>query len=207
VLNLLYLARNDPGQAEQDLVMAEREVVRVARLAQQTLGFVRDSSSPARMDAARIMDEVLELYSRKLESKQIFVTRRYRDSAPISGYAGELRQLLTNLLVNAVDALDPGGSIHVRVQAIRQSSNGQQGVRITLADNGSGIPKESLRRIFEPFYTTKTDCGTGLGLWVSHGIVQKHGGSIRVRSQIAGSHRGTLFSIFLPSVQAASRVA
>ena len=208
VLNLLYLARNDPRQAEQYLSMAEQEVGRVARLAQQTLGFVRDTSSPGRMDAARIMDEVLELYSRKLEDKQIHITRRYRGSAQISGYSGEVRQLVANLLVNAVDAMAEGGSLHVRVTSGRQWSNGLDGIRMTLADNGSGIPRESLRRIFEPFYTTKKEAGTGLGLWVTRGIVKNHGGSIRVRSRIEGQSRGTVFSIFLPNGNAAaSRVA
>lgn len=207
VLNLLYLARNDPRQADQYLVMAEQEVVRVARLAQQTLGFVRDTATPAHMDAAHIMDEVLELYSRKLERKQIRVTRSYRGSAQISGYSGEVRQLLTNLLVNAVDAMDTTGTLQVRVHAGHRWSDGQDGVRITLADNGSGIPPENLRRIFEPFYTTKKDAGTGLGLWVSRGIVQKHSGSIRVRSQIHGPRHGTVFSIFLPTGIAATRVA
>ena len=167
VLNLLYLARNDPRQADQYLIMAEQEVVRVARLAQQTLGFVRDATTPASMDAAHIMDEVLELYSRKLERKQIRITRSYRGSAQISGYSGEVRQLLTNLLVNAVDAMDTAGSLQVRVHAAQRWSDAQDGVRITLADNGSGIPPENLRQIFEPFYTTKKDAGTGLGLWVS----------------------------------------
>jgi PAS domain S-box-containing protein len=207
VLNLLYLARNDPRQAGRYLAMAEQEVIRVARLAQQTLGFVRDTTSPASMDAAHVMDEVLALYSRKLEDKQIRVTRRYRGNAQLSGYSSEVRQLLTNLLVNAVDAMETSGSLQVRVRAGRQWSSAQEGVRITLADNGSGIPPEGLRRIFEPFYTTKNDAGTGLGLWVSRGIVQKHGGSIRVRSQVRGPLRGTAFSIFLPNGHAASRVA
>jgi two-component system CheB/CheR fusion protein len=207
VLNLLYLARNDPRQADQYLSMAEEEVGRVARLAQQTLGLVRDTSSPDRMDAARIMDEILQMYSGKLESKQIRVTRRYRGGSQISGYAGEVRQLLTNLVVNAVDAMDVGGSLHVRVTGVRQWSDRVEGIRITLADNGSGIPTESLRRIFEPFYTTKKDAGTGLGLWVSRGIVEKHGGSILVRSKVNGSYRGTVFSIFLPNSYAASQVA
>jgi PAS domain S-box-containing protein len=207
VLNLIYLARNDPRQAEQYLSMAEREVGRVAHLAQQTLGFVRDTPSPDRMDAARIMDEVLELYSHKLDSKRIRVTRRYRGNSQISGYAGEVRQLLTNFLVNAVDAVESGGALHVRVQAGRRWADGQEGVRITLADDGSGIPHTSLGRIFEPFYTTKKDAGTGLGLWVSRGIVEKHGGSIHVRSQVTGHRRGTAFSIFLPEGQAPSRIA
>ncbi len=207
VLNLIYLARNDPRQADQYLSMAEEEVGRVAHLAQQALGFVRDTASPGGIDAARVMDEVLQLYSHKLDSKQIRVTRRYRGSAQIVGFAGEVRQLLTNLLVNALDAMDRNGALHVRIRATRRWSDGLEGVYITLADNGSGIPQQSLRRIFEPFYTTKKDAGTGLGLWVSRGIVEKHDGSIRVRSQVAGHHRGTAFSIFLPSESVLTRMA
>ena len=207
VLNLLYLARNDPSQVETYLSMAEDEVNRVARLAQQTLGFVRDTNAPSRLNPAKIMDEILLLYSPKLESKRILVSRRYSTSCEIDGYSGELRQLLANLLVNAVDAMDSGGSLQVRVEAGREWSGGREGVRITVADNGSGIPSESLGRIFEPFYTTKKDTGTGLGLWVSRGIVQKHGGSIRVRSRVNGRRSGTVFSVFLPYEQTVSRVA
>jgi signal transduction histidine kinase len=211
VINLLYLARHDSSHAVEYLTQAEQEVGRVARLAQQTLGFVRDASSPASMDPAAIMDEVLQLYSRKLEGRHIRVTRRYRDHCQISGYSGELRQLLANLLVNAVEAMAEGGSLQVRVATGRDWSNSRVGVRITVADNGSGIPRENLRQIFDPFYTTKKDTGTGLGLWVSHGIVQKHGGSIRVRSRSEkckpGPSTGTVFSIFIPERQEISRVA
>ena len=200
VINLLYLARHDSANAQRYLTMAEAEVGRIARLAQQTLGFVRDTSSPGWMDPAVIMDEILQLYSRKLEDRRIRVSRRYRNSTQISGYSGELRQLLANLLVNAVDAMSDGGSLRVRVATGRQWSDGREGIRITVADNGSGIPQENLRRIFEPFYTTKKDTGTGLGLWVSHGIVQKHGGSIRVRSRSEGKATGTVFVVFMPCV-------
>ena len=215
VTNLLYLARHDSSHAVEYLTQAEQEVGRVARLAQQTLGIVRDASSPAPMDPAIIMDEILQLYSRKLEGRKIRVTRRYRDCLQISGYSGELRQLLANLLVNAVDAMAEGGSLQVRVAPGRNWSNGREGVRITVADNGSGIPREHLRQIFEPFYTTKKDTGTGLGLWVSRGIVQKHNGSIRVRTRTdkdiegveTGRATGTVFSIFIPQRQEISRVA
>jgi PAS domain S-box-containing protein len=208
VINLLYLARHDSKHAVQYLTQAEQEVGRVARLAQQTLGFVRDTRSAGPMDPAAIMDEILQLYSRKLGDRQIRVTQRYRGLAKISGYSGELRQLLANLVVNAVDAMPVGGSLQVRVAPVHAWSNSNPGVRITVADNGSGIPRHSLQRIFEPFYTTKKDAGTGLGLWVSRGIVQKHGGSIRVRSRSeAGSATGTVFSIFLPERQTISRVA
>ncbi len=207
VVNLLYLARHDSGHAAEYLAQAEQEVGRVAQLAQQTLGFVRDAKSPGMMDPAIIMDEILQLYSRKLERRQIHITRRYRGDCLISGYSGELRQLLSNLVVNAVDAMNVGGSLHVRTAVARDRVKGEQGVRITVADNGSGIPPSHLRQIFEPFFTTKKETGTGLGLWVSHGIVQKHGGSIRVRSRTDGSSTGTVFSIFLPLQREISRVA
>ena len=205
--NLLYLVRHDPGHAGDYLTLAEQEVGHVAKLAQQTLGFVRDSSSPGWIDPAAIMDETLQLYSRKLNGRQIRVTRRYRSHSPISGYSGELRQLLANLLVNAVDAMADGGLLQVRVAAGHTWSSGRSGVRITVADNGSGIPRNNLRRIFEPFYSTKKDTGTGLGLWVSRGIVQKHGGSIRVRSRADGRATGTVFLVFLPLQHEVSRVA
>ncbi len=205
--NLLYLARHDSSHAGDYLTLAEQEVGQVAKLAQQTLGFVRDTSSPGSMDPAAIMDEILQLYSRLLEGKHIEVTRRYCGNCRISGYSGELRQLLANLLVNAVDAMADGGALQVRVAAGRDWSSGSTGVRITVADNGSGIPRSHLGQIFEPFYTTKKDGGTGLGLWVSRGIVQKHGGSIRVRSRTDGHATGTVFLIFLPLQQEVSWVA
>jgi PAS domain S-box-containing protein len=200
VLNLLYLARNDSGRAEQYLTMAEQEVARVASLAQQTLGFVRDSNTAGPVNPATIADEVLLLYSRKLETKEIRVSRRY-SSCQVIGYSGELRQLLSNLLVNAVDAMPKGGELQIRVGATRDWRKGEEGVRIVIADNGAGIPRENLSKIFEPFYSTKKDTGTGLGLWVSSGIVKKHGGSIHVRSRVDGRRSGTVFSIFLPAVR------
>jgi signal transduction histidine kinase len=109
--------------------------------------------------------------------------------------------------MNAVDAINQGGSIHVRIRATRQWPTGKSGIRIMIADSGTGISPESRSRIFEPFFSTKQDAGNGLGLWISRGIVQKHGGSIRVRSRVAGPYRGTAFSVFLPSAHAASQVA
>jgi len=198
VINLLYLARNDSKNAAQYLTMAEQEVGRVARLAQQTLGFVRDTNLPGSIDPAFILDETLQLYSRKLEGRKIRVTRRYRDVRQIHGYGGELRQLFANLVVNAVDAMPNQGTLHVRVAPGHDWVTDREGARITVADNGCGIPPQNVRQIFEPFYTTKKDTGTGLGLWVSRGIIRKHEGSIRVRSRAAGSRTGTVFSVFLP---------
>jgi PAS domain S-box-containing protein len=207
IVNLLYLARHDPGHAGEYLTLAEKEVGRIANLAQQTLGFVREASSPDSMDPIPIIEETLQLYSRKLESRRIEIKRSFRSSCEVSGYSGELRQLLANLLVNAVEAMADGGSLEVRVAAGQDWSDGRLGVRITIADNGSGIARDHLRQIFEPFYTTKKDTGTGLGLWVSRGIVEKHGGSIRVRSRAEGRATGTVFVIFLPQRQNLSRAA
>lgn len=198
VLNLLYLARHDPNQSVKYLTMAEHEVVRVAQIAQQTLGFVRDANTPSLVDPAAIMDEILQLYSRKLDRRQIRVSRRYRNQLHIEGYSGELRQLLANLVVNAIDAMENKGYLHVRVTTCRECAGGRDGVRITIADDGGGIKRNDLQHIFEPFYTTKKETGTGLGLWVSRGIVEKHRGWIRVRSRTLGQHTGTVFVIFLP---------
>jgi len=207
VVNLLYLAREDSANAAQYLTMAEQEVGRVAQLAQQTLGFVRDTNSVGPVNTTIVMEEILQLYSRKIEGRQIRVIRRFREVGKITGYAGEVRQLFANLLVNAIEAMGRQGSLYVRVAPGRDWRNGHEGVRITLADNGSGIPSADLQRVFEPFYTTKKETGTGLGLWVSSGIVRKHGGSIRVRSRVDGPAHGTVFSIFLPHGLEASRAA
>ena len=207
VINLLYLARHDASRPNEYLAMAEREVGRVARIAQQTLGFVRNSSSPGLADPAAVMDEVLQLYSHKLLSRQIHVERRYRHADPIRANTGELRQLFANLVVNATDAMVKEGSLFVRVAPSHEWADGREGIRITVADNGSGIPPENIEHIFDPFYTTKHDTGTGLGLWVSSGIVREHGGSISVRSRVIGPTKGTVFSIFLPYQYEAIRVA
>jgi PAS domain S-box-containing protein len=198
VLNLIYLAKHDSSRAEQYLTLAEQEVTRVANLAQQTLGFVRESNTAIHVNPAIIADQILELYSRKLEHKKIQVSRRYAN-CEIVAYPGELRQLLSNLVVNAVDAMREGGELQVRVEAGHDWHSGDEGVRIVVADNGSGIPPESMGHIFEPFYSTKKDLGTGLGLWVSQGIVEKHKGSIHVRSSVNGARSGTVFSVFLPA--------
>jgi PAS domain S-box-containing protein len=197
--NLIYLARRDPRKAEEYLSMAEREVQRVASIAQQTLGLVREPTSVAPIDVGSILDEVLNLHARKLRIKEIEVRTRYDRVAQINGFSGELRQVFSNMIGNAIEALPQRGSLRVRVQQWQEPAHARRpGVRVTIADNGSGITPESMNHIFEPFFTTKRDTGTGLGLWLSYTIVQKHGGSIRVRSRAQHGRSGTIFSIFLP---------
>jgi len=205
VTNLIYLSRHHPEKHDQYLEMAEREVQRVAAVAQQMLGFVRESALPSPLNVAATLDDVLKLYLRQLNEKHIQVGKHFDPAVEIHGFAGELRQLFSNLILNALDALDDGGRLTLHVTPGRELSDGRgtgvhrTGVRITIADNGSGIQQSDLARIFEPFFSTKGDSGTGLGLWLSHGIVQKHEGSIRVRSRTTGAASGTLFSVFLPS--------
>jgi PAS domain S-box-containing protein len=208
VTNLIYLARHRPQNQDQYLKMAEREVLRTAAIAQQMLGFVRESSSPSPLNVASTLDDVLQLYLRPLNEKHIRVDKSYDPDAEIRGFAGELRQLFSNLIINALDALGDGGRLTLHVARSREWSNDNDrgngahrtGVRVTIADSGSGIQQSDLTRIFEPFYSTKGDSGTGLGLWLSHGIVQKHEGSIRVRSRTTEGSSGTVFSVFLPDM-------
>jgi PAS domain S-box-containing protein len=199
VNSLLYLARNDPTARDQHLEMAGKEVHRIAEIAQQMLGIVREGASPAPLNVASTLDAVLQLYVRKLSDKQIQIERYYDPSVEIRGFAGELRQVFSNLILNAADAMGEGGRLTLHVVRAHQWFDGHRpGVRVTVADSGSGIGSADIAHIFEPFYTTKKDSGTGLGLWVSHAIVQKHGGSIRVRSRTKPGSSGTVFSVFLP---------
>jgi signal transduction histidine kinase len=139
------------------------------------------------------------LYLRKLQTKSIAVDKYCGEDLEIRGYPGELRQLLSNLMLNAIDAMPSGGRLRLRVVRAREYSGEERsGVRITIADTGNGIKPVDLPHIFEPFYTTKKETGTGLGLWLAYGTVQKHGGWMRVASRTNGGTSGTVFAVFLP---------
>ena len=208
VTNLLYLARQDPSRQPEYLDQAEREVERVAAFAQQTLGFVRENVAPSNLNVSEVLDQVLQLYSRRLQAKQIRIEKQYDTRATLLAYSSELRQLFSNLIINAADAMPHHGRLLVRVRPASNWGDGRQsGVRVTVADNGSGIDPESSARIFEPFFTTKQELGTGLGLWFSQGIAQKHGGSIRFRSRAGAAGNGTVFTVFLSDVKAIAKAA
>ncbi len=199
--NLLYLARRDQARSAEYLAMAEREIQRLANIAQQTLGLVRDAASSSPLNVSIVLEEVLRLYMRKLNNKSIRIEKEYEETAEIRGFPGELRQVFSNLIANAIDAMSDRGSLRLRVERTQEWSNSRRsGVRVTIADTGHGIAPSDVLRIFEPFFTTKKDSGTGLGLWLSYNIIQKHGGSIRLRSRVAPGRCGTVFRIFLPNV-------
>jgi PAS domain S-box-containing protein len=206
VTNLLYLAKRDIGdreKAEKHLQSATHELDRVAHITQQTLGFYRDNSSPVTVEPSQILDEVISLYAKKIEGRAVKILREYDENATATVLEGEIRQVFSNLISNALDAMPRGGTLRLRVSNSHEWNNcNLPGIRITVADTGSGICPERRKRLFEPFYTTKKDVGTGLGLWITRGIVDKHGGMIHVRSKAGASGSGTAFSIFLPTEMA-----
>jgi PAS domain S-box-containing protein len=196
VMNALYLASSDTSltsETRAHLDLAGKELDRVVHMAKQTLGFYRENSVPGKVHLPGLVDELVGLFSRKLSYKRIALERTYRGGGEINGIAGELRQIVSNLLANSIDALEQQGTVHIRISDFRQK---RYAVRLTIADNGFGIKPEHLNSIFEPFFTTKKDVGTGLGLWVTRQIVEKHGGSIHVRSQRG---KGAVFSVYLPN--------
>ena len=202
VTNLLYLLENHTSldaTARRYARMAQEEVARVARIARQTLAFYREPTVPVEVDVGELLNGLLELYTHKMQTRRVNLEKRLETSAAVTASPGEVRQVLSNLLGNAVDAVPEGGTIKVHVFQSRDWRHPwQRGVRISVADNGHGIRREHLHSIFDPFFTTKGEKGTGLGLWVSHGIVQKYGGSIHVHSSTRAGHSGTCFSVFLP---------
>jgi signal transduction histidine kinase/GAF domain-containing protein len=200
VTNVLYILSTHPEMpnALKDLMRTgERELERVIHITKQTLAFYRDVSMPVMTSVPDLIDEVLDVYGRKITEKSVSIDRRFDHSEEIRVFPGELRQVFSNLLLNALEAVPESGRIVIRVRR-SSDSNEQRGVRITVADNGPGIAPEHLSKIFEPFFTTKEAKGTGLGLWVSQGIVQKHQGSIRLRTSIAGTRHGTCIAVFIP---------
>jgi PAS domain S-box-containing protein len=206
VHNLVFLAKRDVTNSErvaEYLQMAQRELDRVAHIARQTLGFYRDTSAPTKFSVVNTLEDLLFLYEKRLEVRGIRVVRQYKYDGEITALAGEVRQVLSNLISNAIDAMPTGGSLCIRISKSHEWNKSlQPGVRITILDSGSGIPLPARKKLFEPFFTTKADVGTGLGLWITKNIVEKHHGSIRFVSRTAPNDHGTAFSIYLPAQSA-----
>jgi PAS domain S-box-containing protein len=199
VTNLVYLAQKQPSNVQKYLALADQELDRIAQITKNTLGFYRYSTSSVEVDVSRMLDEVLALYSRKLLFKKIKVQSDFAQAIKIKGYPGEIRQIFANLTSNAIEALSEGGTLFIRASEIRMpASPDRNAVRVTFLDNGTGIPPEHRQKIFEPFYTTKKDVGTGLGLWLTLDLVRKHHGTLRVRSSVVPGRTWTAFSVLLP---------
>jgi PAS domain S-box-containing protein len=200
VTNLIYLLRRDRNtkpDAKEMLRLAEEQLARVNHIAKQTLGFYRDRNVPEAVDVVQTLDELLAILQARIASKQISIVREYENACLLNGFRGELRQVFSNLLTNAIDASPAGGKLIMRVRPQRAAER-IASVQIEIEDFGSGIQPGDQDRIFEPFFTTKSDVGTGLGLWVTKELVEKHGGTIAFRSNSQNGNSGTCFSVVLP---------
>jgi signal transduction histidine kinase len=200
VTNLLYLMRTDssPEKLQSYLEDADRELARVTEITTQTLRFYREPNKPVETELAGVLDSVLVLYQSRLTAANVKVEHEIRlPSAPVLSSPGELRQVIANIIGNAIDAMRRGGHLCIRISRTK-TRHGADSVRLTIADSGSGIPADLLPKIFEPFITTKGETGTGLGLWVTAEIVKKNRWKIHVRSSQRPGCSGTTFSLCMP---------
>ncbi|HWC18390.1 MAG TPA: PAS domain S-box protein [Terriglobales bacterium] len=200
VTHLLYLIdRNESlDEAARGYThIAMEEVDRIGHIAKQALGFYREAASPVEVNIAELIGSVIELYTAGAQNKGVRLETQLETQTTVKAYPGEMRQVFSNLIVNAVDAVQRGGLVKIRVKHGRDWRRNTLGIRVLVADDGPGIPESIRPHIFEPFFTTKGERGTGIGLWVSEGVLHKQGGSIRLKSSTAVTH-GTTFSVFLP---------
>lgn len=186
----MYLMRKD--HSSEYLSAAEEEVARIGHTVKQTLGFYMANPKPVRLNLAGLMDDAVSVFSTQIKARDLHIERQYGCKREINTFPNELFQVFGNLIGNALDAMNPGGTLFLRTIDCRH------GLRVTIADNGSGIPREHLGKIFEPFFSVNKESGTGLGLWLTKQILQKHGGVIRVRSSTVSHRHGTVFMIWLP---------
>jgi signal transduction histidine kinase len=196
--NLIYLLRMEPGLGDgamELLESAEEEVSRLTHISRQTLAPHREAKRPVATNIAVLLDDAVALFQRKLESAKINVHRNYQSQVELVIQPSELRQVFTNLIANAIDAMQAGGELNLRIE---KSSASQVVIRIS--DTGCGIPSHHLKSIFDLFFTTKGEKGSGIGLWVIKGIIEKLGGKIEVASSIAGK-TGTSFTIRFPATK------
>lgn len=203
ITNTFYLLRDHPSLDEEARYYAklgEEELLRVAHITRQTLGFYRESKHSVRVSISGLLDEILELQARRMEFSNITLQKRYRSSGTIQGFPVELKQVFLNLIGNAVQAMPSGGTMRLHVFESTLGTSGRPAVCISICDTGTGIDPENAKHLFEPFFTTKSTKGTGLGLWISKGIVQKYGGAIRFRSLSHSDCNLTCFQVFLPDV-------
>ncbi len=199
LLNLLYLIELNPAvepELREMIGQAREEVARIGHITRNTLALQRETTFPVSLSLSEIIDGVCRLFESPLAQKRVQLERQYETSGQMIGLPGELRQVFTNLIANAVDALGDGGHLTLTI------SGADSAFRVCVADDGPGIAPEHLEKVFAPFFTTKGEKGTGVGLWVTRGIVEDMGGQIEVSSSTLPGRSGTAFTITLPSVQA-----
>ncbi len=201
ITNIFYLLREHPSldeEARRMAGMADQELQRVSHITKQTLSFYRESKRPIPVMIHELVDDVLELQQREIQIRRIHVRKKYASTIPVHGFPVELRQVILNLITNAIHAMPGGGQLHVYVRQATDWAAEKHGIALTISDTGIGIRREDAERLFEPFYSTKSAKGTGLGLWISKGIIQKYGGQINFRCYTHKNGSITCFRVFIP---------
>jgi PAS domain S-box-containing protein len=199
VMNLIYLARNaPPADGERYLDIADQEIRRVSIIANQTLRFHKQASKPQAATSADLFSTVMSIYEGRLRNARVRVEKRFRTDEPVICFQGDVRQVLNNLVANALEAMPLGGRLLIRSRKGRDWKTERPGLLLTIADNGAGIQPSVQQHIFDAFFTTKGTAGNGLGLWVCQEIVDRHHGKLRVRSTQRPGRNGTTFTFFLP---------
>lgn len=198
ITNLLYILDGMATDLEmkQYVNTAQDEVARVSQIATHTLRFHRQSSNQTSLDIGELFSSTLVLYRARLLNSGITATIDRSDTSPLFCFEGELRQIVANLVGNAFDAMRTGGRLRLRSRQVTLWKTGAKGIRLTIADSGTGISAENLPRIFEPFFSTKGIGGTGLGLWITQDLIKKNCGSIHVRSTVRPDSSGTVVWVF-----------
>jgi PAS domain S-box-containing protein len=201
ITNIFYLLRNHPSldpDAQRFAEQAEQELDRVSHITRQTLSFYRESKQPISVHLSELIDSVLALQEGALQSGHIKVKKKYATSSLVRGFPVELRQVFLNLIMNASQAMPEGGILGIRIREITDWTKDELSSSISIVDTGMGIKREDVSRLFEPFFSTKSTKGTGLGLWISKGIIQKYEGRISCRSYRLSDGCVTCFRVLLP---------
>jgi PAS domain S-box-containing protein len=201
ITNIFYLLRNHPSldnEARGLAALAEEEVHRVSHITRQTLSFYRESNQPVPVEIPELLDTVIEFQVRGQRAKHITVQRKYDSPVSVIGFPVEIRQIFLNLIGNAIQAMPAGGTLRLHVREATDWSGQRRGIAVSIIDTGVGIKPEDVRKLFQPFFTTKSTKGTGLGLWISKGIAQKYDGRITCRSLRFKERWTTCFTVFIP---------
>ena len=200
VTNLVYLVATmtQDDEVRGYAQSAQKELARISDLTRQTLNFYRYSTKAELIDVRELVQGVLRLLAKRMNDKQLDVKIKFGKMTPVVCFASEMRQVIANIVTNAIDAMPKGGRLQVRAGLRTDWKQGRGiGVRISIADTGCGMSKEVRQRIFEPFFSTKQEKGNGLGLWISSEMLRKNNGRLAVKSCTQAGASGTVFSIFL----------
>ena len=208
VANLHYLMANetDAGLQQRYLAMAQQELNRTLQISRAMLGLYREPKAPVEVELHDLLESVLLLLDRQLKDQTITVDRRFGEKVAVQGFPGELRQVFTNLITNGAEASGTGGRLQVLLES-SSAGDGRTGAMITISDSGAGVAESHQAKLFKAFFTTKGERGTGLGLWVSRGIVEKHGGKIELTNSTDPDFPGAVVRVYLPAQGPATAMA